>query len=232
MSTNSNQDSGVSSNYSASSSDADSGVRQYRDISEIYAETEPVELAEDELLFIGVDEPVTYSQATQESKWRVAMKHEMDSVEKNGTWKLKELPPGRKPIELKWIYKIKRDANGQIVKYKARIVAKGYVQKQGIDFEEVFAPVTRLETIRLLLALAAKNSWEVHHLDVKTAFLNGEILEEVYVTQQEGFIKRGREHLVYKLLKALYRLRQAPRAWYSKLNKSLVDLSFVRCPYE
>lgn len=107
------------------------------------------------------------------------------------------------------------------MKYKARLVAKGYVQEKGVDFEEIFAPVTRLEMVRLLLALAAKNSWEVHHLDVKTTFLNGDIKEEVYVTQPEGFIKEGQENLVYKLTKALYGLRQAPRAWYAKLNSYL-----------
>lgn len=127
---------------------------------------------------------------------------------------------------------MKRDASGNILKYKARIVAKGYVQKPGINFEEIFAPVIRIETIHLLLALAAKRSWEVHHLDVKTAFLNGEIQEEIYVKQQEGFVKRGHEHLVYRLLKALYGLRQAPRAWYSKLNKCLIEIGFERCPYE
>lgn len=118
------------------------------------------------------------------------------------------------------------------MKYKARIVAKGYVQKQGVDYDEVFAPVTRIETIRLLLAIAAKGQWKVHHMDVKTAFLNGEIKEEVYVRQPEGFVKHGKEHLVYKLIKALYGLRQAPRAWYSKLNKCLEELGFVRCAYE
>lgn len=142
------------------------------------------------------------------------------------------MPPGHKVIGLKWVYKLKKDANGEIQKYKARIVAKGYVQRQGIDFEEIFAPVTRLETVRMLLALAAKNGWEVHHLDVKTAFLNGEIMEEVYVSQPEGFIQKGKETLVYKLIKALYGLRQAPRAWYAKLNRCLEELGFERCPYE
>lgn len=118
------------------------------------------------------------------------------------------------------------------MKHKARLVAKGYVQEKGVDFDEVFAPVTRLETVRLLLALAAKNSWEVHHLDVKTAFLNGVISEEVYVAQPEGFEKKGKEKQVYRLIKALYGLRQAPRAWYSKLNKCLEDLVFIGCPYE
>lgn len=135
-------------------------------------------------------------------------------------------------IGLKWVYKLKRDTNGKILKYKASLVAKGYVQKQGIDYEEVFAPVTRLETVRLLLALAAKHEWEVHHLDVKSAFLNGELKEVVYVSQPEGFEKPGKEHMVYRLNKALYGLCQAPRAWYSKLNMCLEELGFNKCPYE
>lgn len=140
-----------------------------------------------------------YTQAAKGVEWRKAMQTEMEAVERNGTWELTELPKGRKAIDLKWIYKIKRDAAGNVTKHKARIVAKGYVQKKGVDFDEVFAPVTRIETIRLLLALAAKGNWEVHHLDVKTAFLNGEIKEEVFVKQPEGFVKHGKEHLVYRL---------------------------------
>lgn len=134
------------------------------------------------------------------------METEIESIEKNNTWKLVELPAGQKSVGLKWVYKLKRDANGNIIKHKARLVAKGYVQKQGMDFEEVFAPVTRIETVRLLLALAAKNGWQVHHLDVKSAFLNGELEETVYVKQPEGFIKKNKENLVYKLVKELYGL--------------------------
>lgn len=122
--------------------------------------------------------------------------------------------------------------NGEVIKHKAKIVAKGYVQKYGVDFQEIFAPMTHLETVRLLLALAAKNSREVHHLDVKSTFLNGEIQEEVYVCQPESFVKQNQKQLVYKLIKALYWLRQAPRAWYAKLSKSLEDLGFARCRYE
>lgn len=147
-------------------------------------------------------------------------------------WYLRELPKGHKAIGLKWVFKLKRDADGNIVKYKVRLDAKGYVQEHNVDFDEIFAPVTRIETLRILLALAACNSWRVHHLDVKTAFLNGEILEEVYVCQPEGFEKKGRENCVYRLIKALYGLKQAPRAWYAKLNRSLEDLGFVKCPYE
>lgn len=200
-------------------------------LGEIYDETEEVEI-EDKLLLLGVDEPLNYSQAAGEKEWEDAMKVEINAINKNNTWQLVELPSGQKLIGLKWVYKLKRDANGEVVKHKARLVANGYVQKKGIDFEEVFAPVTKLETVRLLLALAAKKGWEVHHMDVKSAFLNDDLEETVYVTQPEGFIVEGKSHMVYKLIKALYGLKQAPRAWYSKLRKCLEKLGFEKCPYE
>lgn len=130
------------------------------------------------------------------------------------------------------MYKLKKDANGQVVKHKARLVAKGYVQQYGIDYEEVFSPVARIETIRLLLALASKQGWQVHHLDVKSAFLNGELQEEVYMSQPEGFVKEQQQNKVYRLFKALYGLRQAPRAWNARLHRCLKGLGFVRCPQE
>ena len=142
------------------------------------------------------------------------------------------MPDGVKHIGLKWVFKIKRNADGSISKYKARLVAKGYVQRHGVDFDEVFASVARVETIRLIIALAASNGWEIHHLDVKTAFLHGHLKEEVYVTQPEGFVVRGEEQKVYKLKKALYGLRQAPRAWNIKLNQILRVLKFERCSKE
>ena len=141
-------------------------------------------------------------------------------------------PPRCKPIGLKWVYKIKRYSHGDIVRYKARLVAKGYVQNFGIDYEEVFAPMARMETIRVLLALAAQEGWQVHHMDVKSAFLNGELEEEVYVKQPYGYIKKGREHLMMILKKALYGLKQAPRAWYTKLDKCSRSLDFTRSSQE
>lgn len=117
-------------------------------------------------------------------------------------------------------------------KYKARLVAKGYVQQQGIDFEEAFAPVARIETIRSLIALAAAKGWEIHHLDVKMAFLNGDLNETVYVSQPEGFEKKGEENRVYRLHKALYGLRQAPRAWNVKLNRVFKEMGLKRCVKE
>ena len=119
---------------------------------------------------------------------------------------------------------MKRNADGSVNKFKARLVAKGYVQRHGVDFDEVFAPVTRLETVHVIIALAASNGWEIHHLDVKTAFLHGELKEEVFVSQPEGFKIKGSEHKVYKLHKALYGLKQAPRTWNIKLHQILKSL--------
>ncbi|GJZ85961.1 ribonuclease H-like domain, reverse transcriptase, RNA-dependent DNA polymerase, partial [Tanacetum coccineum] len=185
----------------------------------------------EELLLVE-DEPKNYKEASTDQKWIEAMKVELDSINRNNTWELTTLPKGHKAIGLKWVFKTKKDANGNIIKHKARLVAKGYIQQHGIDFEEVFAPVARMETIRLLLAIAANNKWEVHHLDVKSAFLHGDLKEEVYVTQPEGFIKRQDNGKVYRLIKALYGLRQAPRAWNIKLDNTLKSLDFKKCALE
>jgi hypothetical protein len=131
---------------------------------------------------------------------------------------------------LKWVYKLKWNAEGEIVNHKARLVAKGYVQRQGIDFEEVFAPVARLDTVRLILAMAANWGWEVHHLDIKTTFLNGELVEDVFVAQPHGYMVKGKEQMVYKLSKALYGPKQAPRSW--NLDSSLKKLGFRKCATE
>jgi len=157
------------------------------------------------------------------------MDSEIQSINRNKTWELAKLPVGHKPIGLKWVYKLKRNADGNVVKHKARLVAKGYVQQQGIDFEEVFAPVARLDTVRLLLSMAANWGWQVHHLDVKIAFLNGDLKEDVYVSQPEGYVIKGKENCVLKLSKALYELKEAPRAWNVKLDGSLKKLGFRKC---
>ena len=129
----------------------------------------------------------------------------------------------------KWIYKTKLNENGEIDKYKARLVAKGYAQQYGVDYTEVFAQVARLDTIRLILALTAQHSWDVFQLDVKSAFLHGELNEEVSVNQPLGYEKKGEENKVYKLKKALYGLKQAPRAWYSKIEAYFVREGFEKC---
>ena len=137
------------------------------------------------LLMIINDEPWDFNEAKKLKVWIEACKDEIFSIEKNNTWDLVELPAGVKPIGLKWVFKIKCNADGTISKYKARLVAKGYVQRHGVDYDEVFAPVARIETIRLIVVLAGTYGWEIHHLDVKTVFLHGELMEEVYVSQPE-----------------------------------------------
>ena len=156
---------------------------------------------QEDLLLTTAEEPSSVSEAQREPCWSKAMLEEMSSIEENATWELVDLPRGHKPIGLKWVFKAKRDEHGAIVKHKARLVAKGYVQRAGVDFEEVFAPVARLDSVRLLLAIAAQEKWEVHHLDVKSAFLNGDLEEEVYVEQPPGFIKLGEEGRVLRLRK-------------------------------
>lgn len=178
------------------------------------------------------DEPWSFAEAKELKVWIEACKDEIFSIEKNDTWDLVELPAGIKPIGLKWVFKIKCNVDGTISKYKARLVAKGYVQRHGIDYNEVFALVAHIETIRLIITLAGSYGWQIHHLDAKTAFLNGELKEDVYVTQPEGFIVDGQEQKVYKLKKALYGLCQARRAWNIKLNQILFSLSFHRCSKE
>jgi len=180
----------------------------------------------------AAEEPKSVDEALTEKCWREAMMTEMNSIESNGTWQLSELPKGHKAIGLKWVFKIKKDPDGNIIKHKARLVAKGYVQREGVDFEEVFAPVARIETVRLIIALAAQRSWEIHHMDVKSAFLNGDLVEEVYVQQPPGFVAKGDSSKVLKLKKALYGLRQAPRAWNARLDKELLKLGFERNPLE
>ena len=160
------------------------------------------------------------------------MLEEMKAIEENETWELVDPSPGCRPIALKWVYKVKRDERGAIVKHKARLVARGFVQREGVDFEEAFAPVARMESVRLLLALAAVKDWRVHHLDIKSTFLNGELAQMVFVRQPPGFAVKGEEHRVLRLRKALYGPRQAPRAWNNKLDATLGELGFTRCANE
>ena len=160
-----------------------------------------------ELLLVSAEEPPTFVLAERDANWRRVMLEEMKAIEDNGTWELVDPSAGCRPIGLKWVYKVKQNERGAIVKYKARLVARGFVQREGVDFEEVFAPVARMESVRLLLAMAAAKDWRVHHLDIKSAFLNGELAETVFVNQVSGFVVKGVEHLVLKLRKALYGLR-------------------------
>lgn len=187
--------------------------------------------AEEDLLALYVEknDPERFEEAVEQEKWRTAMEAEIKSIEENDTWELVDLPAGAKTVGVKWVYKTKLNEKGEVDKFKARLVAKGFHQTHGIDFYEVFAPVARWDTIRLILALAAQKGWCVFQLDVKSAFLHGELKEDVYVEQPKGFEINGEREKVYKLKKALYGLRQAPRAWYSRIEQFFQREGFQRC---
>jgi hypothetical protein len=159
-------------------------------------------------------------------EWIEACDSEYNSLMKNKTWELTELPPDRQPITCKWIFKIKHKADGSIERYKARLVVRGFSQKEGVDFNETFAPVIRFESVRVLLAIATEFNLEIDQCDVKTAFLNGDLTEEIYMEQPEGYEVKGKEHLVCRLKKSLYGLKQAPRCWNNSIHEFLVSIGF------
>ncbi|KAK3121549.1 hypothetical protein QOZ80_8BG0656020 [Eleusine coracana subsp. coracana] len=214
----------------------DTPVR-YRTVDDLLGDTEPppglaARVVDAELHLACTGEPATFQEASKEEAGQTAMREELKAVEENDTWELIDLSRGHRPIGLKWVYKLKRNKAGTIVKHKARLVAKGYVQQPGIDYEDAFAPVARLESVRLLLALAGHQGWVVHHMDVKSTFLNGVLREEVYVSQPQGFAVAGEENKVLRLHKALYGLRQAPRAWNARLDSTLKMLGFTQSAHE
>jgi hypothetical protein len=184
------------------------------------------------VLFLTDDEPRYFAEAERHAAWRDAMQSEMDAVEKNCTWEFADLPRGHSVITLKWVFKLKRDEADAIVKHKARLVARGFMQREGIDFDDTFAPVAPMESMRLLFALAAQEGWRVHHMDVKSAFINDDLKEEVYVHQPPGFTISGKEGKVLRLRKALYGLRQAPQVWNAKLDSTLKGMGFGQSPHE
>ena len=160
--------------------------------------------------------------------WQVAMKDEITSLLENGTWELVDLPRDRKAIKCKWVFVTKRDTQGNVTRLRARLVAKGFSQTTGIDYEETFAPVARLDSLRLLLVIVAHFDLDVHHIYVKSAYLNGYLDEEIYMEQPEGFVVKGQESKVCCLKKALYGLKQAGRQWHTHLHSTLASLGFQK----
>ncbi|GJT10312.1 putative ribonuclease H-like domain-containing protein [Tanacetum coccineum] len=160
--------------------------------------------------------------------WIEAMQDELLQFKLQKVWTLVDLPNGKRPIGTKWVFRNKKDERGIVIKNKARLVAQGYTQEEGIDYDEVFAPVARIEAIRLFLAYASFKDFVVYQMDVKSAFLYGKIEEEVYVCQPPGFEDPDFPDRVYKVEKALYGLHQAPRAWYETLSTYLLDNGFQR----
>ncbi|KAJ9557729.1 hypothetical protein OSB04_012343 [Centaurea solstitialis] len=178
--------------------------------------------------FISENEPKEIDDALRDPAWVSAMQEELAEFIRNNVWLLVPRPRKRTIIGSKWIFRNKLDEIGTIIRNKARLVAQGYRQEEGIDYDETFAPVARLEAIRLFLAFAAHMNFKVYQMDIKNAFLNGKLNEEVYVAQPPGFVDPKFPDHVYKLNKALYGLKQAPRAWYDTLSTFLLSKGFVR----
>uniref|UniRef100_A0A2N9HJ90 Integrase catalytic domain-containing protein n=1 Tax=Fagus sylvatica TaxID=28930 RepID=A0A2N9HJ90_FAGSY len=171
--------------------------------------------------------------ASSDPLWQQAMKEELDALLKTGTWDLVDLPAGKSAIGCKWVYKIKTRSDGTVDRYKARLVAKGFTQEYGIDYEETFAPVARLSSVRTLIAVSASRHWPLFQMDVKNAFLNGELTEEVYMQLPPGFSQPpGFSHKVCRLRRALYGLKQAPRAWFAKFSSTISQHGFSASSYD
>ena len=175
------------------------------------------------------DDPFNFHQAMQSSnsqRWIEAKNEEYKSMQDNKVWELVPLPEGVKPIDCKWIFKTKRDANGNVERYKARLVAKGYTQKEGIDFKETFSPVSTKDSFRIIMALVAHFDLELHQMDVKTTFLNGDIDETIYMVQPKNFESGDPKKMVCKLTKSIYGLKQASRQWYHKFHQVIISFGF------
>jgi transposase InsO family protein len=172
--------------------------------------------------------PTKFEEAIQDSNWVAAMKSEMEALEKNHTWKLLDLPEGKKTVGCKWVYSIKYNAEGKIERYKARLVAKGYTQTYGIDFQETFSPVAKLNTVRVLLSLAANLDWSLHQFDVKNAFLHGDLKEEIYMDIPPGYQCHETKGKVCKLEKSLYGLKQSPRAWFGRFCSAMKGYGYTQ----
>ena len=192
----------------------------------------------DYLVYIGeqdydigsVTDPITYEEAVscpQSELWLDAMRDEIQSMRHNGVWELIELPEGHRPIGCKWVYKTKKDHKGKVEKFKARLVAKGFTQREGVDYEATFSPVSSKDSFRVIMALVAHFDMELHQMDVKTAFLNGDLKEEVYMVQHEGFVANDSGKLVCILKKSIYGLKQASRQWYLKFHSVVTSYGFV-----
>uniref|UniRef100_A0A2N9EWS2 Protein kinase domain-containing protein n=1 Tax=Fagus sylvatica TaxID=28930 RepID=A0A2N9EWS2_FAGSY len=175
-------------------------------------------------------EPHSYREASSNPLWQAAMTEELDALSRTRTWDLVDLPPEKSVVGCKWVFKIKTRSDGSIERYKARLVAKGFTQEYGIDYEETFAPVARLSSVRTLLAVAASRQWKLFQMDVKNAFLNGDLSEEVYMQPPPGLSHPPDK--VCRLRRALYGLKQAPRAWFAKFSSTISRLGFSISSYD
>ena len=177
-------------------------------------------------------EPATVQEALENEHWHKAMHEEMAALTKNHTWQLVPWRPDMNVVENKWVFRIKRKADGSIDRFKARLVAKGYLQTPGVDFTETYSPVIKASTVRIILTIAISKNWKIRQLDVNNAFLNGKLHETVYMAQPEGFVDANKPGYVCKLEKAIYGLRQAPRTWSDELRETLQRWNFIQSQCE
>jgi hypothetical protein len=173
-------------------------------------------------------EPSSFEEADKLQVWKDAMLEEYRSILKNDVWDIVPRPKDKSMVSSKWIYKIKHATDGSVEKFKERFVARGFTQKEGINYEETFAPVARYTSIRTIIALTSVLGWKLHQMDVKTTFLNGKIEHEVFVEQPNGFVLHNKGTHVCKLRKALYGLKQAPRVWYDRIDGFLKGPGFQK----
>ncbi|KAK8569059.1 hypothetical protein V6N12_007591 [Hibiscus sabdariffa] len=184
-----------------------------------------------DVILVDQDEPKTYQEAVTSPDseiWLEAMRSEMDSMSENQVWTLVEPPEGIKPIGCKWVFKKKTDMDGNVQTYKGRLVAKGFRQIHGVDYDETFSTVAMIKSIRILLAVAAFHDYEIWQMDVKTAFLNGKLEEDVYMTQPEGFVAPEDARKVCKLQRSIYGLKQTSRSWNLRFNEAIQEFGFIR----
>jgi hypothetical protein len=172
-------------------------------------------------------EPQAFALVVDHQVWREAMVEEYDSIVRNDVWDVFPRTVVKSVVTSRWLYKTKIAADGSVEKHKARFVARGFSQIEGVDYDETFAPVARYTSIRTIIAIVAELGWRIHQMDVKTAFLNG-FIEEVYIEQPQGFEVSDRETHMCLLRKALYGLKQAPRAWYSRIDTYLLQMGFEK----
>jgi hypothetical protein len=181
-------------------------------------------------------EPSIYTEAMvfgDRDNWMFAMQEEMQSLEKNGTWDIIHLSAGKKAVRCKWIFKRKKGSSpSEATRFKARLVAKGFSQIPGIDYNDVFSPVIKYNSIHIFLGIFAMHNLELEQLDVKTTFLNGDLAEEIYMDQPDGFIVLGKENFVCKLKNSLYGLKQSPRQWYKKFDSFMIANGFKSSLYD
>jgi hypothetical protein len=173
-------------------------------------------------------DPKTFAEGFGHLDWDTTMNEEYRSLMANDIWDLVPLPKGRKLVRCKWVYRTKYASDGSVERHKARLVAKGFSQVEGIDYNETFAPIAKMNSIHLDLALVASHKWEIRQKDVKSAFLHGDLQEEIYKEQPTGYVQND-SILACCLKKSLYGLKQAPQAWYAKIDIFLLNIGFSRC---